>query len=565
MATFERDIVALQKERFDVLIIGGGISGAWLAFHAARSGYRTALIEAEDFASQTSASSSKLLHGGIRYLQQFEFGKVRESAMERAHYIYAAPHLSVPVPFLIPTYKDFQRSKFFLNCGMLAYRFLTFGENRLIEATEERMPPISSLTKAQLNAKLDLGDEPHTGAIQFFERHMVNSERMVLAILQSAATHGAVIANHCRAIELKKESDSVIGVRARDALSGKRFDMDARLVVNAAGPWIDELNTNLDGQPPRIRGFAVGSHIVTRQISEHAIALTTKHQSNAKLDRGGRHVFIIPWCGYSLIGTSYDEINQPRRNLLPERRHIEQLLAAINSALPSAKLTKNDLVSGYSGLYPLQTEDIQNTVYQGSGEYVIIDHAEADQTDGLITALGAKYTTGRKLSALTMKRVQRKLGGQLKLSKTRLASGDYSSFAQFKKQMLSQYADKLSAETLSHLLHLYGSDITALLKLTDDQPTLLKAMCASQPDIYAQVVFAARYEQAATLEDVVFRRTAIGFFEVSHAELVSIAKLLATELNWDPIEMEKQLNAVRLRIDHTQRNLSAAAETLAIT
>lgn len=557
MATFKRDIAALQDQQFDVVIVGGGISGAWLAYHAACSGYRTALVEQQDFASQTSSSSSKLLHGGIRYLQQFQFGKVRESAIERAHYIYAAPHLSVPVPFLVPTYKDFARSKFFLNCGMLAYRFLTLGENRIIAAQEEQLPPISSLNKAQLQDVLDLGSEPHTGAVQFYERHMVNSERMVLTILQSAAAKGACVVNHCSAVRTLRNKNTVTGLLARDETNGNEFEIHARLVINAAGPWIDELDQQTSDNAPRINGFAIGSHIITKQICSRAIALTTQHQSNAKVDRGGRHVFVIPWFGYSLIGTSYDEIDQPTRNPKIEAGHVSQLLDAVNAALPTAQLKGSDVISGYSGLYPLRTEEIKSSVYQGSGEYVIIDHAAADNIDGLITALGAKFTTGRKLSALTMQQVANKLGGKPALGKARLDSGQYQSFKQFQRAQTEQHGSLLRPTTLRHLTHLYGSQIHSLVELVQQDPSLGQAMSSDQPDILAQAVLAVRDEQALTLEDVLFRRTSVGFFNMSHDEIATVAKYVAAELGWSAQETHSQVEQLVARTQSLRQTLDS--------
>jgi glycerol-3-phosphate dehydrogenase len=551
MATFERDYKALTDSQFDVTIIGGGISGAWLALHCAQSGYKTALVEESDFASQTSSSSSKLLHGGIRYLQQMQFSKVRESALERAHYIYAAPHLSTAVPFLVPTYKDFARSKFFLNCGMLAYRLLTLGENRLIDQAEERLPPKRSLSAKQLQTMLDLGDEPHTGAVLFYERHMVNSERMVLSILRSAAEKGATIVNYCRAESYIRNGKYVSGVRVVDRLTGCDYALNSRLVVNAAGPWIDDLNTSLrNGESePSINGYAVGSHIITRQVSNQAIALTTKHQSNATIDRGGRHVFVIPWRGKSLIGTSYEEINAPQKDLLAQPAHVEELLSAVNENLPNANLTEDDVVSGYSGLYPLRTDTIKSTVYQGSGEYSIIDHADNDNVEGVITALGAKFTTGRKLSALTMARIQKKLGGDIQIGKCKLHNSNYQSFAKFQRLKIDQYCKHLPTATIEHLLQQYGTEIDDLLALTESSPELLEKISGDQPDIMAQVVWALTREQAQSIEDIIFRRTSVGLLGLSQGDVEKIAKVCADYSNWSATTLEeyKQHALIRLK------------------
>jgi len=543
---------------FDVVIVGGGISGAWLALHCAQSGYSTALIEKGDYASQTSSSSSKLLHGGIRYLQQFQFNKVRESAIERAHYLYSAPHLSTPVPFAVPTYRDFQRSKLFLNCGMLAYRVLCLGENSLIDSREQQLPGIRSISADQLNQICDLGSEPHTGAVVFYERHMTNSERMVLAILKTAEQQGAKIYNYVEATNLLKNEQQVAGVQVHDLLSQQHYDLKANLVINAAGPWIDGLNASI--QKPSINGFAIGSHIITRQISDHAIAITTKHQSDAKIDRGGRHVFIIPWRGHSLIGTSYDEIDSADGDLSIQPGHVEQLLAAVNESLPNTNLTAEDIVSGYSGLYPLQTEDIQSSVYQGTGEYKIIDHKANNSVDGLITALGAKFTTGRKLSALTMKLVETKLKRKANLAKTKFHNSDYQSLQQFSAEKLKQYSDILNSDTIMHLLSHFGSDIEAFIARVSDDPELLKPMCSGQPDILGQVVWAVENEQAVSLEDVIYRRTSIAFFDPSAAELHAIACIMATCLSWSDSRVEKEVSGTLAKLESTRSALAAGAK-----
>ena len=172
MTSHYRNLTKLIEQTFDIVIIGGGISGAWLALHCSQAGYKTALLEQGDFAEKTSSASSKLLHGGIRYLQQMQFNKVRESAMERAHYLFAAPHLSKPIPFIVPTYPDFKRSKFFLFSGLCVYKALCLGENSIIGNKEQYLPPITSLSRTELNDRCDLSDSNHNGGMVFYEYHM---------------------------------------------------------------------------------------------------------------------------------------------------------------------------------------------------------------------------------------------------------------------------------------------------------------------------------------------------------------------------------------------------------
>ena len=555
MDTFKRDTARLGSEQYDALIIGGGISGAWLALHCQQAGLKTALIDRGDYAGETSSSSSKLLHGGIRYLQQFQFTKVRESAMERAEFIYAAPHLSTAIPFIIPTYPDFSRSKFFLNCGMLAYSILCLGQNRLINNKAERIPRTRNINKTQLNALYDL-DDVNTGGVVFFERHMFDSERMVLEILKTAADAGATVTNYVNADSLIVKDSRVLGVQACDTKSGDNFDIKAKLVINAAGPWIDGLNGSLPNaeQAPSINGFALGSHIVTRQISDHAIAVATELESDAALDRGGRHVFAIPWRGYSLIGTSYAEVESCDGDLSIKPEHVDELLAAINHGLPKAQLTRDDLISGYSGLYPLRTDNIKSTVYQGTGEYQIIDHAQANKIEGLVTALGAKFTTGRKLSALTLKVVAKKLGVSSRIDRRKLSASQYDDFLKFVSDLINDFGGSYSSETLQHLAHHYGSDARAVLALADSDVQLQSTIMPGQPDLLAQVAWAVIHEQALGLEDVLFRRLSIGLLGLDEAQLENVATLMAKLLNWDAVKRAAEV----AHLSHRLKTIEAA-------
>lgn len=550
MAENSRDHSNLQTQSFDALIVGGGISGAWIALYCARLGLKTALIEQHDFASQTSSASSKLLHGGIRYLQQMQFDKVRESAIERAHFLYAAPHLSNPVPFIIPTYKDIKRSKLFLACGMLVYKALRFGEKNIIESRSKAMPATKSLSINDLNSICDLSHIEHTGAIVFPEYHMYDSERMVLSILKSATELGATTANYVSAKQYLNKDNNVSGVLAKDTLSGQEFEIQSKLVINAAGPWIDNLNHSIDKQAG-ISGFAVGSHIITRQlISDHAIALTTKHKSATKIDRGGRHIFIIPWRGHSLIGTSYDELNDPNQTLKVTPEEVEQLILDVNDALPGINLTKQDVISGYTGIYPLHTENIQSSVYQGSGEYQIIDHQQSQNIDGLITALGAKFTTGRILAEKTMKLIQEKLPNTSSdIGKIKLHNSQYKNLPNFIEQKQKQYQYLFSSQTIEHLVHNYGSDIDEFINFIDSDKTLLKPISSKQPDILGQAAWAIEHEMALTLNDVLFRRTSIGLLGITENEVANVAKLMANYLQWNSKQTKHQINAAMEKIN----------------
>jgi len=553
-----RDLSALTTTEFDTVIIGGGISGAWLALHSVQQGYKTALIEKHDYASQTSSSSSKLLHSGVRYLQQLQFGRSRESAMERAEFIYAAPHLSMPIRFIVPTYRALQKSKFFLGCGMLLYRLLCIGENKVIGSREERLPGVEFMSAKRLNQLCDLSNEKHTGGVVFSERHMLDSERMVLAVLQTARQSGAIVHNYVSAQDFLMSGDGVAGVKAKDELSGATMNIRSKLVINAAGPWVDALNSKLKNaeQAPSVNGFAIGSHVISkRQICDHAIAITTKQKTDAKIDRGGRHMFIIPWRGCSLIGTSYDDTDTPKDDIKIQSNHVDQLIDGINDGMPSAKLSRSDLISGYSGLYDLQTDKFKSSVYQGSAEYQVIDHAKINGVEGVITALGAKYTTGRKLSEVCMQVVNTKLGNKDKISRTKLIGGDYKSLARFIDSKTRQYAAILSAPTIKHLVMHYGSQLDSFIARIKHEPDLLETICAHQEDIFGQVVWAVEHEQTLNLNDMLFNRSSLGLLGIEEAQVQHVAKLMAAHLGWTIEEQQRQIDQVLYRLNETQAAL----------
>jgi glycerol-3-phosphate dehydrogenase len=545
-----RDLEVLSKQEFDVAIIGGGITGAWLALHASSMGYATVLLERGDFASETSSASSKLLHGGIRYLQQFHFNKVRESALERAEYINASPHLSHSVPFIVPTYSDIKRSKAFLQCGMIAYQALCVGQNKIIGNAREQLPSSYTVSRSQLNEICDLGDSQHNGGVVFYERHMFDSERMVWSILNTAKQQAAQVFNHVNVSALLGENGRVNGLQARDEIGGADLTIASKLVINAAGPYVDGVNQLLGNTPipPRINAFAVGSHIITRKISDHAIALTTKQKSDAKLDRGGRHVFVIPWRGYSLIGTSYHEVERPDKVSL-QSEHVQQLLDAVNENMPAVNLSRQDVISGYSGLYPLQTEEVRAKVYQGTGEYQIIDHAGEHGVEGLVTALGAKFTTGRKVSELTMDLVNQKLGSRQALTSSKLFDADYADFTDFNAQKVQQYSNQFPATLVTHLARLYGSQIDQVIDHIKSNKDYSNQIISSQPDVLGQVSWAVEHEMAQTITDVLYGRTSLGLLGITAKELEPIADLMSSKLGWDEQTRRQQIEQVVERLN----------------
>jgi glycerol-3-phosphate dehydrogenase len=546
-----RQLGSLGSEQFDVLIIGGGITGAWIALDCAQRGLQVALIEQQDFGAGTSAKSSKLIHGGIRYLQQLRFDKVRESAMERAYYHRAAPHLTHFLPFVIPTYRSFSKSKAFMLAGLGAYRLLCAGENRITGDNAKKMPPSYCLNRRETLEILPLSDPTITGSVVYFESHMHSSERMTLAVLEHASQDGAICANYVAAKRpILSDDGQVLGIIAQDMISGQQFDIRAQMTVNAAGPWVPGLHHQLfdDNASTATTGYSRGSHLVTRQlIKNHAVALTTEYAGQNLVDRGGRHIFIIPWRGYSLIGTSYistNDIDDPIIN----REEVDQLLDAINHQLPSADLTCRDILHTYSGIYPLQEIKLDAKKFQGSGDYQIIDHAQTGHR-GIITALGAKYTTARMVGEKVTDKVCRQLAAgslskptdqqpPLKHAKRtrqiRLASAQYTDLHQYRADQSRRLQGLLSAPQVERLISLYGSDIEKLAQCMEQTPSMAQPLCDNRPNLKVEIQYAVQSEMALRLDDVIYRRTGMGTIGNPGSECINTcADIMAELLDWN--------------------------------
>ncbi|RKZ06412.1 hypothetical protein DRQ25_13965, partial [Candidatus Fermentibacteria bacterium] len=400
----KRDIKHLQSSEFDIMVIGGGITGACLAHDAALRGLRVALVEKDDFGMSTSAASSKLLHGGIRYLQKLQFGKVRESARERTYFQIIAPHITSSVPFLIPTIKgSVMQGKAALVAGMGFYRLLCIGLNGLISDNSKTIEFGRLFSKAQVLHLVPLLNSIAglNGGHTLFESHMHNSERMTLAFIKSAIQNGGAVANYAEVIKLRTEGDVVVGVTCRDRITSQLFDISARIVINAAGPFLPGINSQVKGLhlDKKTTGFSKGVHLVTRQVeSNFALALSSGKKTEGLVTRGGRHIFMIPWRGRSLIGTTNVPFNNELDNVRVTRRDIIEFLQDINAIVPGISLQESDIHYAFAGLYPLVSEEIKSDTYQGTGEYQVVDHAKCDSLEGIVSVLGAKYTTARALA-----------------------------------------------------------------------------------------------------------------------------------------------------------------------
>lgn len=550
-----RDPAELETRTFDVLVVGGGITGACLAFDAAARGMAVALIDKGDWGGATSAASSKLLHGGLRYLQQLRFGKVRESAAERMHFQNLAPHLLRWVPFVVPTYRSLARGRLLLGAGMAVYEALCSGLAGGVRDPARRVPAGRWVGPDELRRLVPGFDPPGiTGGRLFHECHIQNSERMTLAFVEGAVREGAVVANYMRADRFRMRDGRVMGVEATDLATGASVVARSRLVLNAAGPWIRRLNERLaGGELDRIvTGLSRGAHLVTRPLTRDvAVALPTRRRAESVIDRGGRHVFVIPWRGCSLVGTTYGPYEGDPDDVSPAAEDIEALLEDVNAALGAGALEREDVRWAFAGLYPLTTEQIRPDIYQGTGDYRVVDHEEADGVPGLISVFGAKYTTARLLAERAVDRAAERLPGAWRPCATRnvaLPAGEINDLEAYRATRRRELRDRLDLEVVDHLVTAYGRRLERLLAILGERDELAERLTPDLPILAGEVVHAARWEMALHLEDVVFRRTGLGTLgDPGTAALERAGDLLAAEHAWSPSRREAEIETVRGR------------------
>jgi glycerol-3-phosphate dehydrogenase len=545
-----RDIQSLQQRKFDVLVIGGGITGACIAHDAALRGMRVALIEKRDFGWFTSSASSKLLHGGIRYLPLGQLHKVRESARERNIFQRIAPHLTYYLPFVVPVFKgSFMKSALAMKMAMKMYDAICLGLKQT-DDPGKKLPASHFLDRRELINLIPVAaslDNLNGGQV-LHESHMWSSERMTLAFVKTAVANGAVAANYVEMQSFIREGDRITGAVVLDRLSGKQCTVRAKVTVNAAGPFIQGINEQHGGMnlARQTTGFSKGVHLVTRKlVDRYAIALPTAKKTEGVVHRGGRHMFILPWRGRSLIGTT----NVPFSGKLDEvgvtHQDILDFLEDINQTLPSAQLRLQDVLYAFSGLYPLTAKEIRPDTYQGTGEYQVIDH-DQDGVRGAVTALGAKYTTARTVAERATDLLASKLGGAwpaCATATTQLAGGEIKDWNGFVEDRTKKYATALVPEVLDSLVCHYGTEIDKVIEPLLTGPTADKI---SQEDILAaRVRHAVQQEMACSVADVIFRRTGLGTIGHPGRDTIErIAMLMAELLGWDQARVRSEVQEI---------------------
>lgn len=519
----------LRSEEFDVLVIGGGVVGAGAALDAASRGLRVALVEARDFAAGTSSRSSKMFHGGLRYLEQLDFGLVAEALHERELSMSRiAPHLVKPLEFLFPlTHRIWERP--YMAAGFVLYDVMGGAKS---------VPAQKHYSKAgAMRVAPGLRDGVLVGGIRYWDT-LVDDARHTLTLARTAAHFGAIVRNSTEVVGFLRDGERVRGVRLRDTETGDEIETRASAVINATGVWTDQLQT-LAGSDSGLRVRASkGVHIVVaREKIDSSAALILRTEKSV--------LFIIPWGAHWIIGTTDTDWKLDLAHPAATSADIEYILGHVNNAL-AEPITRDDIQGVYAGLRPLLSGTSDSTTKLSR------EHAVLPVAPGMIVVAGGKYTTYRVMAADAVDAITEFVGKDVGSSVTAelplLGAGGYRALVNRIPLLASQW--KVGEDVVRRLLDRYGSLAGEIMKLAEERPQLATPLIGAEMYLEAEVAYAAAREGALHVEDVLVRRTRVSM-ECSHRGSESaqrVAEIMGYELGWSQEKIDSEAQLYRERV-----------------
>ena len=529
----EAALKSLRTKELDILVVGGGIVGTGSALDAVTRGLSTGMVEARDWASGTSSRSSKLVHGGIRYLEQLDFRLVREALIERGLLLQRiAPHLVKPVRFLYPLTKPvFERV--YIGAGMLLYDLFSYTGGR-----PPGVPHHRHLTKRQMmRAMPSLDQNAFVGGLAYYDAQ-VDDARYVANLARTASFYGAHVASRVRVEGFIKVGQRVVGVHAHDLETGEKFDIRARQVVNATGVWTDDTQAMVGERGQFKVRASKGVHLVVpRDRFQSKLGLLLRTEKSV--------LFVIPWGRHWLIGTTDTDWNLDKAHPAATAADIDYILSHVNKVL-AVDLTRDDVEGVYAGLRPLLAGESDQT------SKLSREHIVAHSVPGLVVVAGGKWTTYRIMAKDAIDEAAAALDGKVPESTTDdialLGAEGYQ--AAWNKRSKIARAFGVHKARIEHLLNRYGVMTDELLDLLVERPELQEPLPGADDYIAAEVVYAATHEGAMHLEDVLARRTRISIEAwdrgVSAAPVA--AALMATELGWDEAKTQYEIDRYLARV-----------------
>ena len=525
---------AVPRDELDVVVIGGGVVGAGAALDAVTRGLSVALFEGRDWASGTSSRSSKLVHGGLRYLEMLDFGLVREALRERGLLAQRlAPHLVRPVPFLYPLrHRGWER--LYAGAGVALYDILG-----VPSGSSRGLPRHRHLTRSgAIRACPSLRRDALVGAIQYYDAQ-VDDARHTMALVRTAQSYGALCANRARVVGFLREGERVSGVRVRDFESDTEIEVRARQVVNATGVWTD-LTQAMVGERGQFHVRASkGIHLVVpRDRIQSSTGLILRTETSV--------LFVIPWGRHWIIGTTDTDWSLGKAHPAASRTDIDYLLAHVNEVLVTP-LTREDVEGVYAGLRPLLTGESEST------SQLSREHTVAHPVPGLVVVAGGKYTTYRVMAKDAIDAVSHGLDEKVPPSCTErvplVGADGYTATWNARQRLADRHG--LHVARVEHLLHRQGSLVHEVLALVDDDPSLGEPLEGADDYLRAEVVHAASHEGARHLDDVLTRRTRVSIetFDRGVAAAPVAARLVAPVLRWSRGQVKREVEHYLARVE----------------
>jgi glycerol-3-phosphate dehydrogenase len=516
------------SETFDITIIGGGINGAGIALDAASRGFKVLLLEKDDFGSGITSFSTKLIHGGLRYLSQFEVSLVRESLREREILLKNAPHMVKPVQFSFPIYKNGIKSYREIRTELFAYDLLSYDkslQNHKIFKAKDFLKIEPDIESKNLLA----------GAI-FYDCQIIYPERLCLDNILMAEKYGATVLNYCKVSQIHQQKNKITGVSFIDTNSGIEYSVKTKIVINVTGPWVDSIINLVIPDSVKKIGGTKGSHIVIKKFNK-----SPKNGLYFLSSIDGRPIFVIPWRDYYLIGTTDKKYSGDPDNVSPEKSEIEYLINSVNSILPEANLSVEHILYSYSGIRPLPFvfDLLEKNITR---KHMIYDHERNDKLQGFISIIGGQITTYRSLAKETVNLVCEKLGKRIKKISCKTEKikffGDWNSLdgnENLESYILSITKHfNINDELKIHLFSYYGFRAFEIIDFITKNPFYLKKIHNDFEDIIFQIHYSMIKEHAFTAIDILMRRTTIGSGKTLGLESIGlVAEEMAKYNNWD--------------------------------
>jgi glycerol-3-phosphate dehydrogenase len=531
----------LADADYDVVIIGGGMAGAGAARDLAMRGLSVALLDKGDFASATTSLSSKLIHGGLRYLELFDFGLVRESLAERQRLQRLAPHLVKPLPFLVPIYRDSSRGLIKVRLGLKLYNWLTPGRDR------ERYRVLPAIDALSLEPAIRPDDL--RGAGYYFDDLLLFPERLCLENVLSACRHGARAFNYCQLLSVVRDArGAVAGVTARDLLTGTVATLGARVVVNASGPWVDDIR-ELAGITER------GRHVLRRTKGIHCLLPRMTERAIYHSTRDERMIFVIPWREFSLVGSTDTDFAGDLDRVWATRDEVDYLLGEVRRALPDPRVSAEAIAYTYAGVRPLSYEEGKRA------SDVSRAHRVVPEAGGrFLSITGTKLTCFRSLAEELGDTITQALGrrGRARTA-TRMLDGTDEEVERVEVRAWLDVSTEVAAtglppETLETLVTTYGRVYPRVVELIGKVPGGAERLCPTNPDVVAQLHHAVQDELTVSLQDFMLRRTGIGTSSCQGEDCAEpIARRMGALLGWSGRRVDAELEAFDAHVARSRR------------